>query len=455
MRLGPASLRTRLFLLFCGGAAVILIGSALFLYVVIDRALRSETEEGIRGRANDLAAVMHESQGDIPDQDPFAQVLDRSGAVRDASPRAEAANPILDPTDLATVGSGTFVERDIPYLGGESRVWVQPVQVAGTDRFLVVAAPLDQYRRTSARLGLSLLIGGPIVLLSVGGAGWLLANAALRPVRRMTEEADAISITDLDRRLDVPPANDEISHLARTLNAMLERIEGSVARERRFLDDASHELRTPLTILRGELELAMAAPDDHDEVIAALHSAFEEAERLTRLANDLLVLARAGGEGVAPRIETFDLGDEATRVSEALSRGGGPAPLWRGSGVVMVGDRDRIGQVLNNLIGNAQRHADRRVEVHTQPVADGVELLVADDGPGFARLPVSFERFARHDRGRESTVSGAGLGLAIVAEIVRAEGGGVEAGNGGPLGGAWVRVRWPSPTVAPASPTTR
>ncbi len=450
VRIGPASLRTRLFLLFCGGAAVILLGSAFFLYVVIDRALRSETEEGIRGRADDLAAVMRDADGEIPDQDPFAQVVDRDGVVLDSSPSTLAGDAVLRPEDIAAAGKGAFFERDVPALGGGSRLWVQPVQVNRVERYLVVASPLDQYRRTSTRLVVALLIGGPIVLLSVGGAGWLLANAALRPVRRMTEEADSISITDLDRRLDVPPANDEISHLARTLNAMLERIEESVARERRFLDDASHELRTPLTILRGELELALAAPDDHDEVMAALQSAFEEAERLTRLANDLLVLARAGTEGVQDRVETFDLGAEVARVSEALARAGGPEPHWQGGVATMVGDRDRVGQVLANLIGNAQRHARERVEISVRVLADGIELLVADDGMGFTKLPVSFERFARHERAHQpGSGGGAGLGLAIVAEIVRSEGGEVEAGNGPPLGGAWVRVRWPVLTPTP------
>jgi signal transduction histidine kinase len=441
------SLRTRLFLLFTAGAAVILLGAAAVLYVVLDRALLSETDEGLQARAKDLAAVMRESNGQIPDQDPFAQVLGTDGTVLDASPLATAATPIFDAATLAGIGGGSYLTRDVGALGGDSRFWLEPVHVGAAQYILVVGEPLDQYLHTRERLTPVLLIGGPLVVLSIAGAGWLLAGAALRPVQRMSDEADLISITDLDRRLELPPGNDEIAHLARTLNAMLGRIEESVAHERRFIDDASHELRTPLTILRGELELALAAPDDHAEMVEALRSALDEAERLSRLSNDLLELARARTTDGRGRAETIDLRDEVARVCSLLDRDGDPALVTTGPVALMTGDRDLVDQILINLVANAQRYARSRIEVSI--VVDGdverVALTVCDDGPGFpaSMLPVTFERFRRGDAARTRDAGGTGLGLAIAADLVRAQGGTIVAGNDSPLGGACVEISFP------------
>jgi signal transduction histidine kinase len=277
----------------------------------------------------------------------------------------------------------------------------------------------------------------------------LLAGAALRPVDRMAAEADEISVGRLDRRLDVPGGNDEIAHLSRTLNAMLDRIERSVEHERRFLDDASHELRTPLTILRGELELALARPDDREELVAALRSSLEEAERLSRLSDDLLVLARARTGEARARDSSFDVLEEARRVCDLFGHDD-IAVSCDGQPVTITGDRDRIDQVLINLIDNAQRFARGRVTVSVGAVSGGAEVTVADDGPGFdpAILPVTFERFTRADPARTRDTGGTGLGLAIVAELVRSRGGEVDAANGPPLGGACVRVRLPGVPVS-------
>ena len=432
-------------MLFTTGAAVVALLAVAFLYVVLDRALLSATDESLRAQASDLVALIQETGGRIPDQDQLAQVVDDRGAVLDASPVAAQAVAVVSADEIRDSGRGAFVERDIPALGAEYRLWVQPVDVDGRRVHLIVGASLDQYGRTRGRLAAVLVVAGPLLVLIVGAAGWMLAGAALRPVARMTEEADAISIGDLDRRLEVPVANDEIADLGRTLNAMLDRIEESVGHERRFLDDASHELRTPLSILRGELELALTHPHEPDEVIAAVRSAMEEAERLSRLANDLLALARARTLPAQPLLQDVDVGSEAARVCDLLNRGDGPALICQGSGGLLQGDRDRVGQILINLVSNAQRFASSRVEVRTEEVADHVEVVIADDGPGFAPelLPLDYARFARADSQRGRDTGGSGLGLAIVAGLVRGQGGTIDAGNGEALGGAWVRVCLP------------
>jgi signal transduction histidine kinase len=453
VRRGPRSLRTRLFLLFTTGAAVILFGAAAFLYVVLDRALLDETNEGLRARADDLAAVMRKDGGQIPEQDVFAQVLTMDGRVIDASPASATAPPTLTSADLGSIGQGAFFSQDVPALGGEAQLWVQPVEVDGSALVLVVGAPLDSYFHARGRLIPALVIGGPVVVLSIAGAGWLLAGAALRPVRRMTEEADTIAITDLSRRLALPGGEDEIAALAHTLNDMLDRIEASVEHERRFVDDASHELRTPLSILRAELELALGA-SGATEVAESLRSALEETDRLARLSGDLLALARARAELGGSRPEPLELHHIVAGLCRDLATSAGPSVHCSGQEVWVEVDRDRVERIVVNLVANAQRYATSAVEVQVRNHEGGAELLVTDDGPGFpaSMMPVAFQRFRRGDPTRGRDTGGTGLGLAIVAELVRALGGTIAAGNGDvdadgdegrALTGAWVRVQIP------------
>ena len=334
-------------------------------------------------------------------------------------------------------------------LGGDSELLATPLRVGRTPMVLVVGSPIGDYYRARERLELVLIVAGPLLIGLLAGSGWLLAGAALRPVRRLTGEADEISVNQLGRRLPVPDSNDEIEHLARTINAMLDRIERAVANERMFIDDASHELRTPISILRGELELALARPEDVGEVTASLQSALDETVRLGRLAEDLLALARVRSGELRLRLESVDLRAEAERVGRSLD-GAGAAIEVAGSGHAWA-DPDRVDQVLVNLLVNARRHANSRVEVLVHDEAGACVLSVADDGPGFpeALLPVTFERFVRADPARGRDTGGTGLGLAIVAALVRAQGGRIEADNNTPVGGARVRITFPGAPPGP------
>jgi signal transduction histidine kinase len=291
----------------------------------------------------------------------------------------------------------------------------------------------------------------------VSVAGWLLAGAALRPVRRMSQEADAISLAQAGRRLPQPEGEDEIAELGRTLNAMLDRIEAAFARERMFLDDASHELRTPIAVLRAELEVALLESGDREALERSLRSALEEANRLAHLAEDLLVLARATAGRLPLRRRPVDvrhLVEEAVRRSAngAAGRSTGLSVRVDGPAAKAVVDPTRVEQVVANLVGNARRFARKEVRVRVSSEGDDVLIVVADDGPGFpeAVLPVAFDRFTRAEaaRGHDAGV-GAGLGLAIVAAIVRAHGGTISAANGPPLGGAAVVVRLPIDETGP------
>jgi signal transduction histidine kinase len=362
-----------------------------------------------------------------------------------------------------------YVDRRIPHapaLGRRARLLAHPTQAGGRTLVIVVGASLDAVIRGRERLALILALLSPLlgVLLSVGG--WLLAGAALRPVRRMSQEADVISLAQAGRRLAQPAGEDEIAQLGRTLNAMLDRIEAAFARERMFLDDASHELRTPIAVLRAELEVALLDLSSGDPLDAAgraamersLRSALEEAERLAHLAEDLLVLARATAGRLPLRRRPVDvraLAEEAARRGTNGAAGKaapGVTVAVDGPAALAVVDPARLDQVITNLVGNARRFARRRVQVGINTDGEDVIVTVADDGPGFpeALLPVAFDRFTRAEAARgHDAGAGAGLGLAIVAAIVRAHGGTISAGNGPPLGGAAVVVRLPLDETGP------
>jgi two-component system, OmpR family, sensor kinase len=325
-----------------------------------------------------------------------------------------------------------------------------PVRLPNGD-VLVVGLSLDDQRQTLAGLAASLAIGGPLALALVVVVTWLLVGWTLRPVDSMRAEAAAISAGEPGRRLPVPNTGDELARLAETLNAMLDRLEEAIERERRFVDDASHELRTPLSNLKAGLELALRRSRTADELEAEVRSAAEETDRLSRLAEDLLVLARADRGRLPIRRESVDVtslvGDTvesfAARAAERHVGIDMRVPEELRADV----DELRVRQALGNLLDNGLRAAPSGgyVSVAAERDDGSLRLEVRDSGPGFPPefLPVAFEAFTRPDAGRSRPVGGAGLGLAIVAAVAQAHGGSVSAENL-PDGGAVVVVWIPA-----------
>jgi signal transduction histidine kinase len=295
-----------------------------------------------------------------------------------------------------------------------------------------------------------LLIGIPIALVLAVLAAFVLAGAALRPVESMRRRAATISGSDLSRRLPLPTSRDEINRLGATLNEMLDRIEEGLSRERAFVADASHELRMPLAVLRAELEVALREHGDVGQLRTAIGSAVEETDRISRLAEDLLLLARAD-HGRLP-IECHPIAvDElltevAARFAPAVGHAARTLAIGNAAGEVELwADVDRLHQALGNLIDNALAYGRGAITLDAC-LGDGcVELHVTDHGAGFDErfLTGAFDRFTREDRARRR--GGSGLGLAIVRTIARAHGGDAHAANRGG-GGAdlWMTV----PTVA-------
>jgi signal transduction histidine kinase len=259
----------------------------------------------------------------------------------------------------------------------------------------------------------------------------------------MRRRAEEISTSSLNERLPVPPSHDEVARLGETLNAMLGRLEDGVARERRFVADASHELRTPLASLRTELELALRQPRTIEELEQAIRSATMESDRLARLADDLLLLARSEQGQLPLRPEPVDSADVvevvARRFAARAREEQRPIATEADGGGVLVADRLRLEQALGNLLDNALRHGAGRVVLSARGRNGSVEFHVFDDGPGFppAFIDRAFDRFSRADEAR--TDVGSGLGLAIVDTVARAHGGVAHAVNRTPRGAdVWI-----------------
>jgi signal transduction histidine kinase len=418
------SLRLKLTLAFTGVMAVLLALAGIALSVLVANNLDSTIENGLEARARDAAAVV--ATGRLASTgEPYAQVLAPDGTVRDTTTGA-GDEPLLTDGELARARTQTVVvER------AELRLLARPVAGGAV---LVVGESLAQRERALDALHALLAVGGPLALLIASAVGYALAAAALRPVERMRRHAAAITAAQTSERLPVPPSDDEIGRLGRTLNEMLARLEVAFKRERAFVSDASHELRTPLAILRTELELALRGEHTREELEAALRSAAEESERLTQLAEDLLVIARSDQGRLPVRPEALEAGAVLARVAgrfQTRARAEGrPLAADPSPGVELTADPARLEQALANLVDNALTYGDGTVALSARTNNGTVELHVTDEGPGFPPefLPRAFERFTRADEARSR--GGSGLGLAIAEAIAAAHGGTAQARNG-------------------------
>jgi signal transduction histidine kinase len=332
-------------------------------------------------------------------------------------------------------------------IAGRSSNWrllAVPVQTGGAPAALVLGRSLGSHDETLERLRDELLIAAPAALLLAILAGYWVAGAALRPVEAMRQRAAAISHETPGSRLPVPPARDELSRLAETLNEMLDRLEAAFEHERRFVSDASHELRTPLALLRTELELALRRPRSHDELEDTVRSAAEETERLSKLSSDLLLIARSD-QGPLPLrrepVSGFELLSATQRRfaarAEQLGRAVVVAP---GEDELLAVDRERVEQALSNLVDNALVHGSGTVELSLRAAGPDVELHVRDEGSGFPPDFASraFDRFSRADEARGH--GGSGLGLAIVSAIAIAHDGTAQVAGGNGRADVWLTL---------------
>ena len=426
-------IRRRLTLAFAASAALVLLGMSAFLALSLRSSLDDAMDDTLTTRLGEVGALVARggtlARPTEPDEG-IAQLVDRDG---DVTATTFVRRPMLraDEIERALAGEVRVDRRDVPELGTSLRLLAAPVDARGGTVVLVVGASLGDRDYALREFLLRLLIAGPIVLLLVSVWGFLVARSALRPVDRMRAEAAAISGTELGRRLTVPPADDEIARLGGTLNDMLDRLDAAVERERRFVADASHELRTPLAALGAELDLALRRPRERAELAAALASAAEECDRLTRLAEGLHVLARADSAHPLHR-ETVALRPLLERVAaRAAAIGGetGGIAVSCPDDFVLEADESLIELAVVNLVANAIGHGAPPFRIVAAEENATVEIHVLDAGAGIddVFVPHAFERFSRADTARGR--GGAGLGLALVAAVARAHDGAAGIGN--------------------------
>ncbi len=409
----------------------------------VDTSLASQLTRAIQQQHQPLPTAL----ANFGDGEYVAQYIDASGRVRAASPDAGQV-PLLSPASQRAARHGP-VTLTTTFDEGSARVTAaslpsRPAWVA------VTGVSLESANSTVSAVVTRLAIGGSAFVLIAAVGAYFLARAALAPVERLRRQAAAISAADPSARLLVPRTRDEIAALAGTMNSLLARLHSALARQRSFVADASHELRTPFAVLRGELELAAKPGRSREELTEAVAAASEEAARLSRITDDLLLLARSDEDQLTVRTEPTDLAAVLSRSAQQAAQRSADAGVSClvsvPAGLVAIVDPGRIRQAVDNLVDNSLRFAPAGTPIGISATASGTDLTIAvtDAGPGFPAdyLQHAFERFRRPDSGRARADGGAGLGLAIVLAIARAHGGTVTVGNR-PEGGAIVQLELP------------
>ena len=455
--------RVRLALAYSGIFSIVAIVAAGVLWTAIARLEYSAIDDSLASESRSIQSTLS-SGGALPGSSNDHQVaghadgsvgvaaflFDSTGALVDRS-GSGATGGALVPAALqaATSSSPVLVTEtidDVP-----QRVRASLVQLkSGDTRVLVVTrstAEADQLIRTAATV---LLLGMAVLMIAATVLGYGLAGTALRPVREIVAAARAFSEYDLHRRISLDLPNDELGELADTFNGMLARLETAFDSLRRFTADAAHELRGPLTLIRTEAEVTLSRTRSVEEYQASLATVLAEAERLGRMADQLLMLARAEAGALVTRMSAVDLASlaaDTVRLWQPLAIERGVTLSCATAGGTVRGDRDLLRRLLDNLIDNALRHspAASEVVVSTRPLGRGWELAVADSGPGVpeAARGSIFERFSRGDPSRGRDTGGAGLGLALCAVIARLHNGSIELDEE-PVPGARFVVRLPA-----------
>ncbi len=424
------TVRFRITLAAALAVAVVLGLTGVWLVAHQRQVLTENLDDTLVIQARSLAAAVEDGQVPatlfpVADDDGIAQIVDAGGDVVSATPSVEGRPP------LAPAPEGNHpVVRTVDDVSGEGPFHVASVRGtdAGGDPVVVhVGAPLDDISESTGALTRSLVLAVPAVTLLLAALVWALVGRTLRPVEAIRREVDGIGAAGLDRRVPVPPADDEVGRLAHTMNAMLDRIEDGTRRQQRFVADASHELRSPLARIRAEIEVDLEHPEGADPA-ATSRSVLAETIGMQHLVDDLLALARSDAGAAPARRAPVDLDDIVDRQARRLRADGRVQVDGTGIGAARVlGDADQLARAVGNVIDNAVRHARSTVALSVTAAGDDAVVAVSDDGPGIPpdRRAEVFERFARLDGARARDGGGTGLGLAIARDVVVAHGGAI------------------------------
>lgn len=474
-----ASLRLRVAAWYAGLLTVAIAILGLFLIVQLRSDLTRAIDVALRPAAAQIADDVRvdgpsefrdSSRSVLKGERAASQLLDGRGSILATFGDPVADRPMATAVQVAAAAAGgrPVAARTLGQDQDDFRV-VAAGAVRRGRRYVVVAAqasePVD---RSVGRVTTLLLLGGPAALLATALAGWWLARRALRPIEHMTGTAAAIGVDRLGERVPVWRSNDEVAHLARTFNTMLDRIQHGVDEQRRLVADTSHELRTPLAAMRAELDVSLHADALPPAAREVLLSAREEVDRMGQTVAGLLTLAAADGGVLHLDPVPLDLAALGASVAEQLApvaRRRGVEVVSEGPRVAVRADAARLGQAIRNLLENAIEFSPPRGTVHVTTERDGgtARLSVTDEGPGIPEHLAErvFDRFFRVDPSRSRATGGSGLGLAICREIAEAHGGRARferrergstfvlelpAGDGGSLAGV------PAPAPRPRAP---
>lgn len=445
------SIRARLTVWYTAvlAALIVLLGGAIYAVLAfsltrqIDQTLAQTAEEVLR--ASRVRIIQDVRVLTIPELDVFrastvyVQVWDLDKNLISQSRNLGTFDQALD---AGTLGKDEQVTHEVTLGGAHLRVLTVPIRVEGkTVGDLQVGASLRTVDDARALL-LVILVGGSVVAIGLAAlVGAFLASRALAPIDKVTELAVQITrADDLSRRIDLPgPPNDEIVRLASAFNESLERLERLFNAQRRFLADVSHELRTPLTAILGNVDLLRRIGADDPTSLDAIQS---EAERMSRLVGDLLLLAQAEAGTLPLAREPVELDTlllEVYRQMRVLALDGGiEVHITEEDQARVIGDRDRLKQLMINLLSNALKYTPEggRVTLGLARVNGWARLTVSDTGPGIPPedLPRIFDRFYRVDKARNRAQGGAGLGLAIAQRVAKMHGGRIEVASEGAPG---------------------
>lgn len=437
------SVRIRLTLWYAGVLALSLIAFALVIYYAAGNIFHERQDESLRSTAQTVASAYVEEFGEahslakageivlaeITFPNRYVQLTDNSGNPIAASANLSGSTIAIPATVFADARARGFSHATVNGL----RVTVVPLSPDQSFGFAAVAEPLRVVEEGLSELRRDLFAGVFLVLLLASAGGYFLARKSLAPIASMNSQTQRISAENLSARLDVTNSRDELGRLATTINDLLARLENSFNEQQRFIADASHELRTPLAVLRGETEVALNKTRTVAEYEQSLSLIQDEAERLSRIVEDLFILARQPVNTRAAlnkeRVSLNDAVRDCVRAAQVLAmQKGVRLSLDNDSpAIALNGDEDLIRRMILNLLDNAVKYTPAGGEISLALGRENgnVEIVVRDTGIGIpeAAQPHVFDRFYRVDKARARAMGGAGLGLSIAQWIVEVHGG--------------------------------
>ena len=421
-----SSLRARLLLWYTLILAAVIVTFAGTLCYLFWRSLVADIDASLRRSAAGLVeGLQPTTSGD------FDLVLPFEYRQSDGAAGAPAYYAAWNADGELIDRSPDFAAAAPPALGTATRRgWRELATTGPNGAIVLVGRDLADTRRALLAFAGTAALGGVIALVVSLLGGWFLVGRALTPVARINQAAAAMSAGDLTARIAVERTENELEQVALALNEAFDRLHQAVENERRFTADASHELRTPLATISAEIEWALARPRAVEEYRRCLDTTQRAADRMRRVVERLLTLARADADDMALQRAPVGLGPvvtDAVGIVRSLAEQKRVTIETRLDATTVVGDRDRLTDLATNLVSNAiqYNHDGGRVSVEVWPEGSDACLRVTDTGAGISAddMPRIFERFYRADRARTADSGGAGLGLAIAKWIVEAHGG--------------------------------